>query len=151
MTSSEVFTLTLLLFRAKVWKFWINPRLATTRQVTWAPSVPWLQWEPVHCVIWSWGPYVCACEPSADHWWVRTSLMLDSLWRLKERETRETTWARERTHILNAFYQGCIPDSFVCLELFFLLWRFEKCNWESVELWSFRVWLCIYCKTSKFC
>lgn len=41
--------------------------------------------------------------------------MLDSLWRLK----REKPHARARTHILNAFYQGCIPDSFAYLELFF--------------------------------
>ena len=41
--------------------------------------------------------------------------MLDSLWRLK----REKPHARARTHILNAFYQGCISDSFAYLELFF--------------------------------
>ena len=148
MTSSEVFTLTLLLFRAKVWKFWINPRLATTRQVTWAPSVPWLQWEPVHCVIWSWGPYVCACEPSADHWWVRTSLMLDSLWRLKERETRETTWARENAHfkrLLPRLHSWFIRMS----RAFFSPLAFWKMQLR--KLWSFRVQLCICSKTSKCC
>ena len=144
MTSTEVFTLTLLLFRAKVWKFWINPRLATTRQVTWAPSVPWLQWEPVHCVIWSWGPYVCACEPSADHWWVRTSLMLDSLWRLKERETRETTCARENAHFkrllprLHSWFIRMSRDFFSPLAF----WKMQL-----RKLWSFRVQLCICYKT----
>ena len=68
-----------------------------------------------------------------------------------KREKREKPHARARTHILNAFYQGCIPDSFAYLDLFFLLWRFEKCNWESVDFWSFRVHLCICYMTSKFC
>ena len=36
-----------------------------------------------------------------------------------EREKREKPHGRARTHILNAFYQGYIPDSFACLELFF--------------------------------
>ena len=54
-----------------------------------------------------------------------------------KREKREKPHARARTHILNALYRGCIPDSLACLELFFLLWRFEKCNWESYEVLGF--------------